>query len=68
MDLNVADLFDAAALARRFAAAGMRVAIGDIEVDAIDSTVDVLGGDGDRVVGVRCDVRSITDVAWRDGR
>src|SRR5262245_3077850 len=50
------------ALAGRFAAAGMRVAIGDIEAAAIDSTVDELGGDGDRVVGVRCDVRSIEDV------
>jgi len=50
------------ALARRFAAAGMRIAIGDIEAAAIDSTVDELGGDGDRVVGVRCDVRSIEDV------
>jgi NAD(P)-dependent dehydrogenase (short-subunit alcohol dehydrogenase family) len=38
------------ALAHRFAAAG------------IDATVGALGGDGDRVVGVRCDVRSIADV------
>jgi len=50
------------ALARRFAAAGMRVAIGDIEAGAIESTVDALGGDSDRVVGVRCDVRSIADL------
>ena len=47
------------ALAHRFAAAGMRVAIGDIEAAALDSTVAGLGGDGDRVVGVRCDVRSV---------
>jgi len=47
------------ALAHRFAAAGMRVAIGDIEATALDSTVAALGGDGDRVVGVRCDVRSV---------
>jgi NAD(P)-dependent dehydrogenase (short-subunit alcohol dehydrogenase family) len=47
------------ALAHRFAAAGMRIAIGDIEAAALDSTVAALGGDGDRVVGVRCDVRSV---------
>ena len=50
------------ALAHRFAAAGMRIAIGDIEASAIDSTVVELGGDGDRIVGLRCDVRSIEDV------
>jgi NAD(P)-dependent dehydrogenase (short-subunit alcohol dehydrogenase family) len=50
------------ALARRFAAAGMRIAIGDIEAAAIDATLDALGGDGERAVGVRCDVRSIEDV------
>jgi NAD(P)-dependent dehydrogenase (short-subunit alcohol dehydrogenase family) len=47
------------ALAHRFAAAGMRVAIGDIEAAAIESTVAALGGDRDRVVGLQCDVRSI---------
>ena len=50
------------ALAHRFAAAGMRVAIGDIEAGALASTVGELGGDGDRVVGVRCDVRSSEEV------
>ena len=50
------------ALARRFATAGMRVAIGDVEVGALDATVAELGGDGDRVLGVRCDVRRIEDV------
>jgi NAD(P)-dependent dehydrogenase (short-subunit alcohol dehydrogenase family) len=50
------------ALAHRFAAAGMRIAIGDIEASAIDATVAALGGDGDRVLGVRCDVRSVEDV------
>jgi NAD(P)-dependent dehydrogenase (short-subunit alcohol dehydrogenase family) len=50
------------ALARRFAAAGMRVAIADIETAALDATVAELGGDGDRVLGVRCDVRSVDDV------
>lgn len=47
------------AIARRFAAAGMRIAIGDVERAAIDATVGELG---DRAVGVRCDVRSIDDV------
>lgn len=47
------------ALARRFAAAGMQVVIGDIESGAIDSTVAELGGAGDRVLGVRCDVRQL---------
>jgi NAD(P)-dependent dehydrogenase (short-subunit alcohol dehydrogenase family) len=50
------------ALARRFAAAGMRIAIGDIEAGAIDSTLRELGGDRRRVLGVRCDVRSVEDV------
>src|SRR5262245_64365697 len=49
------------ALARRFAAAGMRVAIGDIEPAAIDATLRELGGD-ERALGVRCDVRSIEEV------
>lgn len=50
------------ALALRFAAAGMRIVIGDVELSAVDSTVGELGGDGNRVLGVRCDVRSIEDV------
>lgn len=50
------------ALAHRFRAGGMRIAIGDIEAGAIDSVVHELSGDGDRVMGVRCDVRSIADV------
>jgi NAD(P)-dependent dehydrogenase (short-subunit alcohol dehydrogenase family) len=50
------------ALARRFSAAGMRVAIGDIEAGAIDATIGELGGDAARVLGVRCDVRSVEDV------
>jgi NAD(P)-dependent dehydrogenase (short-subunit alcohol dehydrogenase family) len=50
------------ALAQHFAAAGMRVAIGDIEDAAIEATVNALGGDGDRILGLRCDVRSIDDV------
>ena len=47
------------ALAHRFASAGMRIAIGDIEVGALDATVAELGGDGDRILGVPCDVRSV---------
>jgi len=50
------------ALAHRFAAAGMHVAIGDVEPAALDATVRELGGDEDRVLGVRCDVRSVEDV------
>lgn len=46
------------ALAHRFAAAGMRMVIADIEAGALDATVAELGG-GDRVVGVPCDVRSL---------
>jgi NAD(P)-dependent dehydrogenase (short-subunit alcohol dehydrogenase family) len=47
------------ALAHRFAAAGMRIAIGDIEAVALDAIVSELGGDGERVLGVRCDVRRV---------
>ena len=50
------------ALARRFGAAGMRVAIGDIEASAIDATMGELGRDEARVMGMRCDVRSVEDV------
>lgn len=49
------------AMAERFAAAGMRIAIGDIEASALDATVAALGGTG-KVLGVRCDVRSVDDV------
>jgi NAD(P)-dependent dehydrogenase (short-subunit alcohol dehydrogenase family) len=55
------------AMAKRFQAAGMRVAIGDIEADALRAAVDSLGGDGDGVLGVRCDVTALSDVhAFRD--
>lgn len=47
------------ALVHRFAAAGMRIAIGDIETAALDAVVGELGGEGDRVLGVRCDVRRV---------
>jgi NAD(P)-dependent dehydrogenase (short-subunit alcohol dehydrogenase family) len=50
------------ALAHRFAAAGMRIAIADVEKAALAATVAELGGDGDRALGVECDVRSIEDV------
>jgi len=50
------------ALAHRFAAAGMRVALADIEADPLATAVAGLGGDGDRVLGVRCDVSSATEV------
>ena len=49
-------------LARRFLAAGMRVVIGDIEPGAIDATLTELGGDGNRIAGVQCDVRSVESV------
>lgn len=50
------------ALAARFAGAGMRVALADVEPDALDATVAALDGDGGRVIGVSCDVRSAADV------
>ena len=50
------------ALAHRFAGAGMRVALADVEPGPLKSVVDELGGDGDRVLGVECDVRSVEEV------
>jgi NAD(P)-dependent dehydrogenase (short-subunit alcohol dehydrogenase family) len=50
------------ALAHRFAGAGMRVALGDVEPGPLKAVVGELGGDGDRAVGVECDVRSVEDV------
>ena len=44
------------AFADRFAAAGMRLAIGDIEQGALDRAVAELTGAGADVIGVRCDV------------
>ena len=46
------------AMAERFASAGMRVVIGDIEQSAVDATIAAFPGDADRVLGVTCDVRS----------
>jgi NAD(P)-dependent dehydrogenase (short-subunit alcohol dehydrogenase family) len=54
------------ALAARFLAAGMRVAIADVEADAIDAAVDALDA-GDRLLGVAGDVREVDDMhALRD--
>ncbi len=44
------------AFAHRFAAAGMRVAIADIETPALDSALDELVAAGAEAIGVRCDV------------
>jgi NAD(P)-dependent dehydrogenase (short-subunit alcohol dehydrogenase family) len=46
------------AMARRFQAAGMRLALADIEADPLDAAVAELGGD---TIGVRCDVASAED-------
>ena len=55
------------ALATRFQAAGMRVAIGDVEADALAGAVESLGGDSAGVLGVRCDVTRLDDLhAFRD--
>ncbi len=54
------------ALARRFRAAGMRVALADVEGAALDAAVEALGG-GDDVLGTICDVTALADVhALRD--
>jgi NAD(P)-dependent dehydrogenase (short-subunit alcohol dehydrogenase family) len=50
------------AMAHRFAAAGMWVALADVEPAPLKAVVDELGGDGDRVLGFECDVRSVDDV------
>lgn len=49
------------ALARRFRAAGMRVAVADVDADALHVAVADLGG-GDDVLGVPCDVTALADV------
>lgn len=54
------------AMARRFRDSGMRVALADVEADALRAAEDALGGDDD-VLGVACDVTSLDDVhALRD--
>ena len=47
-------------MAARFLAAGMRVAVADVEQEAITSAVDAMGA-GDRVIGIVHDVRSLED-------
>ena len=44
------------AFAHRFAAAGMHLAIADIETPALDSTLVELHAAGVEAIGVRCDV------------
>jgi NAD(P)-dependent dehydrogenase (short-subunit alcohol dehydrogenase family) len=55
------------AMAMRFRQAGMRIAIGDIESEALAAAVSSLGGPDDGVLGVTCDVTSSESVdALRD--
>jgi NAD(P)-dependent dehydrogenase (short-subunit alcohol dehydrogenase family) len=51
------------AMATRFQAAGMQVALGDIEAGPLDDAVAGLGGDAGHVLGVRCDVTSPDSMA-----
>jgi NAD(P)-dependent dehydrogenase (short-subunit alcohol dehydrogenase family) len=51
------------AMAERFAAAGMRVALADVEAGALATTVAELEDSGATVCGVVCDVRSASSVA-----
>ena len=52
------------AMARRFQAAGMQVAIADVEKSALDAAVESLGGD---TLGVPCDVTKLEDLhAFKD--
>ena len=50
------------AFAHRFAAAGMKVVLGDIEIAALDNAVDGLRDVGAEVLGVRCDVSNAASV------
>ena len=50
------------AFAHRFAAAGMKVVLGDIEVPALDAAVEGLRGEDVEVLGVRCDVSNAASV------
>jgi NAD(P)-dependent dehydrogenase (short-subunit alcohol dehydrogenase family) len=55
------------ALANRFAAAGMKLALADIEEDELSRTVAALRADGADAIGVRADVAQLADVeALRD--
>ncbi len=50
------------AFAERFAAAGMRLALADVEEPVLDATVDELRAGGAEVIGVRCDVSDLASV------
>ena len=50
------------AFAHRFAAAGMKVVLGDIEALALDAAVEELRSDDVEVLGVRCDVSDAASV------
>ncbi len=55
------------AMATRFQAAGMQVALGDIEPEPLAAAADGLGGDDAHVIGVPCDVTSPeSTVAFHD--
>lgn len=55
------------ALALRFAAAGMKLVLADIEAAPLDAVAAELGGDGDRVLARRADVTSMDEMdALRD--
>jgi NAD(P)-dependent dehydrogenase (short-subunit alcohol dehydrogenase family) len=55
------------AMATRFQAAGMQVALGDIEAGPLAAAVDGLGGNDAQVLGVECDVTSPASMeAFRD--
>ncbi len=50
------------AIAQRFGREGMKVVLADYDADALDAAVATLGGDPDRVIGVRTDVSLADDV------
>jgi NAD(P)-dependent dehydrogenase (short-subunit alcohol dehydrogenase family) len=54
--------------ARQFASSGMNLVLGDIEEQPLHDAVEVLRGEGAKVIGLACDVSSEADViALRDG-
>ncbi|MFN3256621.1 MAG: SDR family NAD(P)-dependent oxidoreductase [Ilumatobacter sp.] len=50
------------AMAHRFAAAGMRIVLGDVEVGPLDAAVASLADSGASVIGMPCDVSLLDDV------
>src|SRR6266404_1280516 len=56
------------AMAERFAAAGMKVVLADIETEALASTEREMKADGADVLPVVCDVASAESVARLAGR